>query len=100
MTKDDPNENQGVYCIGAKRFNKITFYEIKTGTSVRASIRQAIPQLLEYAYWSAEKRADELVIVSHLKITGAAKKYLKFLRDQFNVPLSYKQFDLKTNTLL
>lgn len=79
---------------------QVTFYEIKTSTSVRASIRQAIPQLLEYAFWPDEKRADELVIVSHLPITNSAKRYLRYLRDQFDLPLSYSQFDLSANTLI
>lgn len=79
--------------------SKLTFYEIKTGPSVRASIRQALPQLLEYAYWPDERRAHELVIVSHLPITNAADRYIKFLRSEFHLPLSYKQFDLKTNLL-
>jgi hypothetical protein len=80
--------------------DKVTFYEIKTGSSVRASIRQALPQLLEYAYWPDKRRAHELVIVSHLPITGAADRYINFLRREFDLPLSYKQFDLKTNSLL
>lgn len=78
---------------------KMTFYEIKTGSSVRASIRQALPQLLEYAYWPDERRAHELVIVSHLSITDESDRYIKCLRREFNLPLSYKQFDLKTNSL-
>lgn len=77
-----------------------TFYEIKTGTSVRSSIRQAIPQLLEYAFWPAEHRANELVIVSHLPLTADGDRYLKFLRAEFNLPLSYRQFDLTTGTLV
>ncbi|MCB2074955.1 MAG: hypothetical protein H6917_04965 [Novosphingobium sp.] len=80
--------------------NQITFYEIKTGSSVRASIRQALPQLLEYAFWPQDRRANELVIVSHLPITKAADRYLEFLRTEFNLPISYRQFDLKTNSLL
>jgi hypothetical protein len=76
-----------------------TFYEIKTAPSVRACIRQALPQLLEYSFWPQDKRADKLVIVSHLPITSAAKKYIKHLRAEFNLPLSYKQFDLETDTL-
>lgn len=77
----------------------ITFYEIKTGSSVRASIRQALPQLLEYAYWPEDTRAHELVIVSHLPVTDAANRYLDFLRKRFNLPISYKQFDIKSNSL-
>lgn len=86
--------------VATKEKSKVTFYEIKTSKSVRASIRQAIPQLLEYAYWPNEKRADELVIVSHLPLTRAAGSYLNFLRDQFELPLSYRQFDITRNTLV
>ncbi len=78
---------------------KTTFYEIKTGASVRSSIRQAIPQLLEYAFWPADRRAHELVIVSHLPLTADGDKYLKFLRTEFKLPLSYRQFNLTTGTL-
>lgn len=80
--------------------DKTIFFEIKTSSSVRASIRQAIPQLLEYAYWPDAKRADDLVIVSHLPITASAKRYLTYLRDQFKLPLSYRQFDLTKNKLI
>lgn len=86
--------------LATKEVTKITFYEIKTSTSVRTSIRQAIPQLLEYAFWPDDTRASELVIVSHLPITKAAEQYLKFLREKFKLPLSYRQFDMKVNTLV
>lgn len=86
--------------VVTKHKNKITFFEIKTSSSVRTSIRQAIPQLLEYAYWSDGKRADDLVIVSHLPITDSAKRYLAYLRDQFDLPLSYRQFDLTKNKMV
>lgn len=78
---------------------KTTFYEIKTGPSVRASIRQALPQLLEYAFWPAERRADELVVVSHRPATPAARRYVEFLRSEFSLPLSYRQFDPDTQSL-
>jgi hypothetical protein len=78
---------------------RMTFYEIKTGSSVRASIRQAIPQLLEYAFWPEAQRADELVIVSHLPATGAARMYIAHLGKKFSIPLSYRQFDLVSGTL-
>jgi hypothetical protein len=79
---------------------RITFYEIKTGASVRASIRQALPQLLEYAYWPEDDRAHQLVIVSHLPVTGEANRYLSYLRNKFHIPIIYKQFDLKKNWLI
>lgn len=86
--------------VVVQKNGKTTFYEIKTSTSVRASIRQAIPQLLEYAYWPDGKRADELVIVSHLPISAGAQRYLAFLHQEFRLPLTYRQFDLGKNELV
>jgi hypothetical protein len=68
------------------------FYEIKTAMTVKACIRQATPQLLEYAYWhGTADRADRLIIVGPRPITKQAKKYLDFLRDTFKLELYYEQ---------
>lgn len=85
--------------LATQHNGKTTFYEIKTGASVRSSIRQALPQLLEYAFWPEEERADELIIVSHLPLSADADRYLRFLKGKFGLPISYKQFDLKKNVL-
>ncbi|ABR91857.1 Hypothetical protein mma_3160 [Janthinobacterium sp. Marseille] len=72
------------------------FYEIKTASSVKACIRQAIPQLLEYAYWNGSAQiADKLIIVSPLPVTKEAQDYLLFLREKFGLPLEYEQFAVK-----
>ena len=68
-------------------------YEIKTADSVRTCIRQAIPQLLEYAYWkNSAYKIEELIIVSPHKITSEAENYLGRLREEFKLPISYMQF--------
>jgi hypothetical protein len=97
-TENDTGSGTSVDLVTVHR-GKTTFYEIKTGPSVRASIRQALPQLLEYAFWPQEERADALVIVSHLPATGAATRYIEHLRNKFGLPLAYRQFDLSTNRL-
>lgn len=67
------------------------FYEIKTADSVKACIRQAIPQLLEYAYWQCDAtRADKLVIVGPRPITPEGASYLSFLRDTFDLQFYYE----------
>ncbi len=86
--------------VAIKQAGAVTFYEIKTSNSVRTSIRQAIPQLLEYAFWPDASRADSLIIISHLPITKSAERYLEHLRDRFGLPIRYRQFCLKTSTLL
>jgi hypothetical protein len=72
------------------------FYEIKTDRSVRACIRQAIPQLLEYAYWSGEANtAERLIIVGPSPITKEGDKYLAFLRKQFGLEIYYELHESK-----
>lgn len=76
-----------------KHTEQFTFYEIKTAHTVKACIRQAIPQLLEYAYWRGESdHVKRLVIVSPHPVTSEAEAYLKFLRESFTIPLEYEQF--------
>ena len=72
------------------------FYEIKTAPSVRACIRQAIPQLLEYAYWHGkDDRADRLIIVSPLPLTKEAETYLYFLREKFQLKIYYQEHQIR-----
>ena len=97
-TENDTGSGTSIDVVTVHR-GTTTFYEVKTGPSVRASIRQALPQLLEYAFWPEDQRADELVIVSHLPATNTAERYVNHLRQKFKIPLAYKQFDLKANIL-
>ncbi|HEX5279600.1 MAG TPA: hypothetical protein VFW28_05950 [Micropepsaceae bacterium] len=85
--------------LATQHNGKTTFYEIKTGASVRSCIRQALPQLLEYAFWPEEERAEELIIVSHLPLSPDGERYLRFLKKRFGLPISYKHFDLHKNVL-
>ena len=103
----------GASCVGTEQptgsgtfidlvtcFNqKTSFYEIKTGASVRSNIRQALPQLLEYAFWPEDNRADELIIVSHLPETDQGRKYIAHLVSKFGLPISYRQFDISSGLL-
>lgn len=82
-----------------KNKNEIIFYEIKTYPSLKSSIREAVGQLMEYCMWTHHKRADKLIIVSHLPITQAARKYFVHLRRVFPVPIFYQHFDLDTSSL-
>ncbi|MGE0560022.1 MAG: hypothetical protein AB7O69_17300, partial [Burkholderiales bacterium] len=69
------------------------FYEIKTASSVKACVRQALPQLLEYAYWNGVgKSVDRLIIISLLPITQEAAVYISFLKQKFGIPIDYEQY--------
>lgn len=75
------------------------FYEIKTAVSLKKAIREALPQLLEYSYWPSEARAAELVIVTPNDATKEAGAYLKFLRDQFKIPIYHETIDKDAGVL-
>lgn len=69
------------------------FYEIKIASSVRACIRQALPQLMEYAYWRcSDDIAQRLVIVGTHPLTDESRAFLDYLRRRFQIPITYEQF--------
>lgn len=83
-----------------KNNRSFTFYEIKTSNSLLKCIREAIPQLLEYAYFPNTINASKLVIISHNRMTTDAEIYLKHLRKKFNLPIFYQHFDFDKNILI
>ncbi len=91
--------NTGSIDIVRRRRNNLTFYEIKTANNVKSSIREALSQLLEYAYWNKIEGIEELIIVAPNKPTDEAIRYIEMLRNEFNIPLYYQQFSLKEDRL-
>ncbi len=77
-----------------KTGNLYTFYEIKTSNSAKQCIREALGQILEYAYFDAQKYADEIVIAGEYPIDSQTKNYLNYLNTEFNLPLKYHQIDI------
>lgn len=71
---------------------ELIYYEIKTDLSPRAVIRQALGQILEYAYHPARsgRRPDKLVIVGRCKLTPDDDTYLRTLCETFHLPLGYR----------
>lgn len=76
-----------------------TFYEIKTASSMRLCVREALSQLMEYAYWPDADRSQKLVIVAEAEPTEDGKAYLSKLKNDFNLPVFYSQVDGETGAL-
>lgn len=76
----------------------VWFYEIKTEESVRLCIRQALPQLLEYAYWRGSETANRLIIVGPSKPPKPCLKYLQYLRKRFGLAIDYEQLEITSKT--
>lgn len=69
--------------------NEICFYEVKTASSARTCLREAIGQLLEYALWPGAIRPAKLVVVGEPPLDEAAAAYLELLNVRFPIPLAY-----------
>jgi Holliday junction resolvase len=71
--------------------NKYWFYEIKTARSPRLCLREAIGQLLEYAFWQGAKGATRLIAVGERELDKEGREYLRELKRRFGLPFAYEQ---------
>jgi hypothetical protein len=64
------------------------FYEIKPAVAARHAIREALPQLLEYAYRPGGVEARELIVVSQATLDDDSERFLRGWREK-GLPLHY-----------
>jgi len=74
------------------------YFELKTDNP-KQSIRKALGQILEYAYFPDTEKADKLIIIADEKPNQDVIKYLDHIRTMFELPISYRHFNLDTNEL-
>ncbi len=77
--------------VVVRRRRAYWFYEIKTAESPRACIREAMGQLLEYAFWPGAQGAVRLIIAGECALDKDGKDYLRYLNKRFALPLEYEQ---------
>ena len=70
---------------------KTVLVELKTTANARLAIREALGQLLEYAYFRTPARPGplELIIMAPGRFDDEAKNYMQQLRGKFNFPVQY-----------
>ena len=78
---------------------RYVFYEIKTGSTAKSCIRDALSQLMEYAYWPEVENVSKLVIVAPAELREEGRAYLKYLRKKFNLPVWYRYYDRETDLM-
>ncbi len=74
------------------------YFELKTDNP-KQSIRKALGQILEYAYFPNTEKAEKLIIVADEKPNEDVIKYLDHIREKFELPITYRHFDLDTGVL-
>ena len=67
------------------------FYEIKTAQSPRACLREAMGQLLEYAFGPGAQVASRLIVVGETALDKEGSEYLRCLKERFSLPIEYEQ---------
>src|SRR5262249_12611907 len=71
--------------------NGVTLIELKSSASALLAIRAALGQILEYAFVHPEWRSSlfELVIVGQGLETEESKRYVEWLRHDYNLSVRY-----------
>jgi len=85
--------------IVVRHSNEFSFYEIKTSGLLRQCVREALGQLLEYAYFDDEVKIKEFIIVSPNKMTLECLSYLSKLNRKYGIPIVHQEFDLNSMKL-
>lgn len=97
--KEVKRESKGVdILVKREKDSKYVFIEVKTDLCVKASIRAALSQVMEYAYYDPEYayrdgKVDKLIIISRAPINNNAEEYLDVLRKDFKIPIYYCQYE-------
>lgn len=89
-----PSGNGGkIDLVGSLPLGEFDFYEIKPAIFARHAIREALPQLLEYAFRRGGKSARRLIIVSQAPLDRDSDDFLATLRAK-GFPIHYQQVSL------
>lgn len=72
------------------------YYEIKTAHSPRTCLREALGQIMEYAYWPGAQEASRLIICGESALDDEGAAYLRRLNERFRLPLAYEQIVLES----
>ena len=78
--------------IVVRHGKKYALYEIKTGPSLRACVREAFGQLLEYRHVIGHSKVVKLVIVSAHAPDEWIENYLNVMRTEHALPFYYQQY--------
>ncbi|MGD0897917.1 MAG: hypothetical protein ABR915_08770 [Thermoguttaceae bacterium] len=77
----------------------VLFCEIKVAPHVRAALREAVGQLLEYSHWPTDCRAKKWWVLSEGLPSAEEVAYLQVVRGRYGLPIFYRRIDTEMATL-
>ncbi|WP_276974953.1 hypothetical protein [Flavobacterium filum] len=91
-------EKNSIDIQATSKNNELHYFEIKTNTP-KNNIRQAIGQLLEYAFYPTENKAKKLIIVGDEEPSKEVNNYMLHIRTKTKLQIYYRWVDMEKNTL-
>ena len=76
-----------------KHLEPYDLYEVKTNQDVRICIREAIGQIIDYAFFECKDRIGKMFIIGPNQISKEAVEYLENIRLKHNLPIYYQAID-------
>lgn len=83
--------------IGQKKIDLVVknqdsydLYEVKTNQEVRICIREAMGQIIDYAFFECRDKVGKMTIVGPSQISPEASEYLYSIRLKHNLPIYYE----------
>jgi hypothetical protein len=75
-------------------------YEIQSYSDIKTSLRIALGQLLEYAYYPDRREHIGLILVTHLVADTETKKYIENLNRLFKLNIGIVGFDCERKRII
>jgi len=66
-------------------------YEVKVTSTASEAIRQALGQLMEYAYRDGAWNPEKMFVVCEALLDAGSKRFLSHLHERFQLPLEYRR---------
>ncbi|MDG0800833.1 hypothetical protein [Pectobacterium polaris] len=97
-TENNTGYNSRIDLVVRLSNSSFYFYEIKTGTSALACIREALGQVIEYVHFRDYPiNVNKMFIIGMYPPNDEEVKYIKTLRERYNIPIYYRQYFIKDN---
>lgn len=91
--ENDTGYNSRIDLVVRLNRSSFYFYEIKTGTSALACIREALGQIIEYVHFrDFPINVDKMFVIGTCLPNEEEIRYINLLRKEYNIPIYYRQY--------